>query len=108
MAGTARTIAAEEFNDEKGGPYRWGALADTDARDGQSTLHFEWADANLNLIGHDADEVPHTSTGLTCEMLFRHRTHTQALLILNTPAVVVVAPPDAAFAGPAGAAQLRA
>jgi ureidoglycolate hydrolase len=108
MAGTARVIAAEEFRAEKWSPYGWVPLPDTDARDGQSTLHFEWADAHLNLIGHDADEVPHTSTSLTCEMLFRHRTHTQALLILNTPAVVVVAPPDAAFAGPADAAQLRA
>ena len=33
-------------------------------------------DAHLNLIGHDPDEVPHSGASLTCEMLFRHRTHT--------------------------------
>src|ERR1700683_3763569 len=101
MAGTARTIAAEEFNAEKWSPYGWVPLADTDARDGQSTLHFEWADAHLNVIGHYAVDVRHPSSGLTWEMLFRHRPHAQALLILNPPAVVVVAPPNAAFAGPA-------
>jgi ureidoglycolate hydrolase len=108
MTSTARTITAEKFDAASWSPFGWVPLADTDPRDGAATLHFEWADPHLNLIGHDADEVPHTAAGLTCEMLFRHRTHTQALLVLNTPAVIVVAPAGAAFAGPDDAAQLRA
>src|SRR5260370_35957192 len=90
MAGFARTIEAEQFDATQWGPYGWVPLPDTDARDGQSTLFFEWGDAHLNLIGHDADEEPHTGAGLGCEMLFRHRTHTQALLVLYCPAVVGV------------------
>lgn len=108
MTSTARTITAEKFEAARWSPFGWVPLADTDPRDGQATLHFEWADPHLNLIGHDAAEVPSTAGGLTCEMLFRHRTHTQALLVLNTPAVIVVAPAGAAFAGPDDAAQLRA
>jgi len=76
MAGTARTIKAEKFDAEKWSPYGWVPVPDTDTRDGESTLFFEWGDAHLNLIGHDADEVPHSDASLTCEMLFRHRTHT--------------------------------
>jgi ureidoglycolate hydrolase len=108
MAGTARTIEAEKFDAAKWSPYGWVPVPDTDARDGQATLFFEWGDAHLNLIGHDADEVPHADTSLTCEMLFRHRTHTQALMVLNTPAVIAVAAADAAFAGPDDAGHVQA
>jgi ureidoglycolate hydrolase len=108
MAGFARAVAAEQFDAATWGPYGWVPLPDTDPRDGQSTLFFEWGDAHLNLIGHDADEVPHTERGLGCEMLFRHRTHTQALMVLNCPAVVVVAAPDVAFGSPRDAEHLRA
>ena len=58
-------------------------------------MFFEWNDVHLNLIGHAADEVRHTERGLVCEMLFRHLTHTQAILVLNCPAVMAVAPRDA-------------
>jgi ureidoglycolate hydrolase len=108
MTAIARTITAEKFSAAEWEPYGWVPLADTDPRDGQSTLFFEWGDAHLNLIGHDASEVPHADGALTCEMLFRHRTHTQALLVLNTQAVVVVAPAGATFAAPQDAGQLRA
>ena len=108
VAGFARTIEAERFDAARWEPYGWVPLPDTDARDGESTLFFEWGDAHLNLIGHDVDEVPHTAAGLGCEMLFRHRTHTQALMVLNCPAVVVVAPADATFIAPEDSAQLRA
>lgn len=101
------TITAGPLSDEAWAPFGWLPVDDTDPGD-VTDLHFEWADPHLNLIGHDAAEVPHTAGGLTCEMLFRHRTHTQALLVLNTPAVIVVAPAGAAFAGPDDAAQLRA
>ena len=60
-------------------------------------MTFEWADAHVNLIGHARAEVPETAGGLRCEMLFRHDTHTQALMPLNVPAVIVVAPADVEF-----------
>lgn len=108
MHHTARSIAAQQFDPAEWGPYGWVPLADTDPRDGNSRLHFEWDDAHLNLIGHAADEVPHTDGGLVCEMLFRHKTHTQALMVLNCPAVVVVAAPETSFGSPQDAGQLRA
>ena len=93
MPGTALTISARPFDPADWRPYGWVPVSDTDPRDGNSRLNFEWADAHLNLIGHDADEVPRTERGLVCQMLFRHQTHTQALMVLNCPAVAVVAPP---------------
>jgi ureidoglycolate hydrolase len=79
-------------------PFGWLPVADVDPRDGKETLTFEWADAHVNLIGHARAEVPETPAGLRCEMLFRHDTHTQALMPLNVPAVIVVAPADVEFA----------
>ena len=78
-------------------PFGWLPVADVDPRDGKETLTFEWADAHVNLIGHARAEVPETAGGLRCEMLFRHDTHTQALMPLNVPAVIVVAPADVEF-----------
>ena len=60
-------------------------------------LTFEWDDAHVNLIGHARTEVPETPNGLRCEMLFRHDTHTQSLMPLNVPAVIVVAPAAVEF-----------
>jgi ureidoglycolate hydrolase len=108
MEHTAAAITPQQFDSAEWAPYGWVPVADTDPRDGKARLEFEWSDAHLNLIGHDADEVPHTEQGLICEMVFRHRTHTQALMVLNCPAVVVVAPPDTAFGSPADAGSLRA
>jgi ureidoglycolate hydrolase len=108
MEHTAPAITALPFNPAEWAPYGWIPVPDTDPSDGSARLEFEWNDVHLNLIGHDADEVPSTGHGLICEMLFRHRTHTQALMVLNCPAVVVVAPPGAAFRSAADAAQLRA
>jgi ureidoglycolate hydrolase len=108
MEHTAAAITAQQFDPAAWAPYGWVPVPDTDSRDGEARLEFEWGDAHLNLIGHDAGEVPHTEHGLICEMLFRHRTHTQALMVLNCPAVVVVAPPDATFGSPADADRLRA
>lgn len=108
MAAVARSIDAQKFDPAEWSDYGWTAVRDTDPRDGTSRLHFEWADPHLNLIGHDAAEVPYTSRGVVCEMVYRHLTHTQALLVLNCPAIVVVAPPGAEFRGPADAEKLRA
>ena len=57
----------------------------------------------MNLIGHARNEVPETARGLRCEMLFRHDTHTQTLMPLDVPAVIVVAPAGVEFADEADA-----
>jgi ureidoglycolate hydrolase len=89
-------------------PFGWIPVADVDPRDGKETLTFEWADAHVNLIGHARAEVPETPGGLRCEMLFRHDTHTQALMPLNVPAVIVVAPAAVEFNDEAEATTVRA
>ena len=89
-------------------PFGWLPVADVDPRDGKETLTFEWADAHVNLIGHARAEVPETPRGLRCEMVFRHATHTQALMPLNVPAVIVVAPSDLEFGNPGDQATIRA
>ncbi len=108
MVTFARSIRAQPFTPVGWAEFGWTPVPDTDERDGQSRLHFEWADAHLNLIGHDREEVPYTDDGVVCQMLFRHLTHTQALLILNVPAVMVVARPGAQFGCAADAGQLHA
>src|ERR1700689_3299309 len=84
-------------------PFGWLPVADVDPRDGKETLTFEWADAHVNLIGHARAEVPETRRGLRCDMLFRHDTHTQALMPLNVQNAIVVAPAEVEFADPAQA-----
>src|ERR1700749_1173691 len=98
-----RTLTPEALTEAGWAPFVWIPVADADPRDGKETMTFEWADAHVNLIGHTLDEVPRTARGLRCEMLFRHDTHTQALMPLNVPAVIVVAPADVEFADPEGA-----
>ena len=71
-------------------------------------LEFEWLDGHLNCIGHTRDEVPWTAGGVRCELLFRHRTHTQALMPMDADSVVVVAPPGTGFTGPADLESVRA
>ena len=89
-------------------PFGWLPFLDTDPRDGESRLHFAWDDVHVNLIGHSADEIVYTERGLICEMLFRHLTHTQAILVLNCPAVMAVAPPTCTFETKDDLAQVRA
>jgi ureidoglycolate hydrolase len=79
----------------------WIPVADTDPVDGAQTLHFEWADPHLNVISHAASEIEHTEAGAPlCTVLYRHATHTQALLVLNVDAVVACAPAEVTFARP--------
>lgn len=73
-------------------PFGWLPVADTDPSDGTNTLKFEWADPHLNVIRHAYDEVEHTEYGALCDRMFRHITHTQALMPLNCDAIVAVAP----------------
>lgn len=108
MPETAMTITAQRFDPAGWAPYGWVPVPDSDPRDGRSRLEYQWDDVHLNLIGHNADEVPHTERGLVCEMLFRHRTHTQALMVLNCLSVLVVASPETTFASARDAGRLRA
>jgi ureidoglycolate hydrolase len=102
------TLDAEPLTAAAWAPFGWLPVADTDAADGRETLHFEWADPHLNVIAHHASEVEHTEHGLVCEGLYRHATHTQALMPLNCDAVVAVAPPGHAFDVTGGIEAIRA
>jgi ureidoglycolate hydrolase len=93
-----RTVVPERLTEAAWAPFGWLPVADTDPRDGQERLAFEWSDAHVNLIGHRRDEVPESEHGLLCEMLYRHDTHTQSLMPLNVPAVIAVAPAGNEFA----------
>ncbi|HMC70343.1 MAG TPA: ureidoglycolate lyase, partial [Mycobacteriales bacterium] len=89
-------------------PFGWMPVPDTDPRDGEHRLHFEWADPNLNVIAHEYDEVAHTDAGSVCAVMYRHDTHTQALMPLNVPAVVAVAPASVDFSEPDSLGAVRA
>jgi ureidoglycolate hydrolase len=93
MADTTRQIKPEILSAEAWGPFGWLPVADTDPRDGDARLEFAWSDVHANLIGHRTNEVPEVPGGLRCQVLFRHVTHTQVVMPLDVPAVVVVAPP---------------
>ncbi len=90
-------VIPEPLTEAAWAPFGWLPVADVDPRDGEQRMTFEWQDAHVNLIGHARAEVPQTDRGLRCEMLFRHDTHTQALMPLNVPAVIAVAPSAVEF-----------
>jgi ureidoglycolate hydrolase len=92
MADTPRQIEPQELSIEAWAPFGWLPVADTDPRDGDVTLEYLWQDVHVNLIGHRSDEVPAVPGGLRCDTLFRHVTHTQVVMPLDVPAVIVVAP----------------
>ncbi len=108
MAINAVRVEPEELTAENWAPFGWLPVADTDPADGKERLTFEWGDVHVNLIGHTLDEVPVITGGLRCQELFRHVTHTQAVMAMDHPAVIVVAPADADPASPAGAGSIRA
>jgi ureidoglycolate hydrolase len=104
----AATIEAVALTEEAWSPFGWLPVDDTDGRDGSHRLHYEWADPHVNKIGHTLGEVPVIPGGLRCQMLFRHVTHTQVLMVLDHPCVLGVAPPFAALDTPEDLAQIRA
>ena len=89
-------------------PYGWLPVADTDPRDGEQRLHYEWADPHVNVIGHTLDEVPVVPGGLRCEKLYRHATHTQVLMPLDHPCVLAVAAPGTEIEGPGDLGRVEA
>jgi ureidoglycolate hydrolase len=94
------TVVASPLDAEAWAPFGWLPVPDTDPSDTLQQLHFEWGDPNLNVITHTYDEVEHTDSGSICAVMFRHDTHTQALMPLNVPAVVAVAPASVDFSSP--------
>lgn len=95
MSTTIRRLTPQDLDEESWAPFGWFPVRDTDPRDGEHRLRYDWSDVHVNLIAHTRDEVPNTSSGLICQQLYRHLTHTQVLMVLNCEAVVVVAPPGA-------------
>ncbi len=101
-------ITPDPLTSEGWAPFGWLPVPDTDPSDGEGRLAFAWGDAHVNIISHRRDEVPVLEAGLRCEVLFRHATHTQALMPLDAAAVIAVAPADTDPAQPGGQSGLRA
>ena len=100
---TAEPITAAAFE-----PFGWLPVSDTDPADGARRLEFEWGDPHLNVISHGPQEVERVEAGLRCEQMFRHWSHTQALLVLDTESVVAVAPAHLDFSRPDDVRSVRA
>jgi ureidoglycolate hydrolase len=68
---------------------------------------YQWGDPHVNIIGHALSEVPTFGGGLVCQMLYRHLTHTQAIMPLDHPCVIAVAAAGLAFDNPDAAGLVR-
>lgn len=108
MGEVAARLRAVELGPEAWEPFGWLPVDDTDPRDGTHTLEFAWSDAHLNVIGHDLTEIPRGPGGLRCEVMYRHETHTQALMSLDSAAVIAVAPAAVGFSHAGDVEQVRA
>ena len=75
---TTQSLTAESWE-----PFGWLPVSDEDPSDGDNTLAFEWDDAHVNLIHHNADEITYVDGTLVFDRMYRHATHTQTLLVLN-------------------------
>jgi len=101
-------VQAEPLRADTFEPFGWLPVADTDPADGNHHLAFEWADPHVNVICHRAAEVSRFDGALRCSEMFRHDTHTQALLVLDVPSVIAVADHSVTFTGPDSASSIRA
>jgi len=108
MGGAVRQIVPKPLDGDTWAPFGWLPVDDSDPADGSHVLEFAWGDVHVNRIAHRRDEVPELPKGLRCEVLFRHATHTQVLMPLDTRAVVVVAPAELAMTGPNDIDEVRA
>lgn len=97
MSRTAREIVAEPITARAFEPFGWLPVADTDPADGRHRLEFAWGDPHVNVIRHAPEEVTRTPEGLRCDRMFRHASHTQALLVLDSDSVIAVAPASVTF-----------
>ncbi len=108
MGDAAGTVGAEPLDARAWADFGWIPVEDTDPADGAQRLTFSWSDPHLNVISHTEQEIERRGDALHCAEMYRHDTHTQALLVLNVDAVVAVAAPGTSFDGPADAARIRA
>ncbi len=102
-----RQVGPEPLTEDSWSPFGWLPVEDTDPRDGAHRLEYEWADPHVNIIGHARSEVPPAPGGLMCEMLYRHATHTQAIMPLDHRCVIAVAPAGLGFDERADADLIR-
>ncbi len=93
MADGARThrVVATPVDRESWAPFGQMPVDETDPTN-DTFIEFGWNDPNVNFIGHQYDEIPHTTDGALCDLLNRHDTATQTLMPMNMDALVVVAP----------------
>ena len=105
---SVRSVVVEPLTAEGWSPFGWLPVRDTDPTDGDQRMVFEWSDAHVNLIAHERSEVPEVNSGLRCDMLYRHDTHTQSLMPLNVPGVIAVAPAEVEFTEAGDAKLVRA
>ena len=108
MSLTARRITAQAITPSAFEPFGWLPVADSDPADGRRRLEFAWADPHVNVICHGPEEVRHGPDGLWCDRMFRHVSHTQALLVLDNDSVLAVAPAGVAFSGEDDVGSVRA
>ncbi len=92
-------------------PFGWLPVADSDPTDGAGRLEFAWADPHVNVIVHGPEEVKRARApgdAFVCDRMFRHDSHTQALLVLDHECVLAVAPPAATLVDESEIAQISA
>jgi ureidoglycolate hydrolase len=104
----AKEIVAEPITASAFEAFGWLPLADTDPEDGSRRLEFEWSDPHVNIISHAPGEIRRTAGGLRCEEMYRHLTHTQALLVLDEDSVLAVAPPGTDLSSARGLDAIKA
>jgi ureidoglycolate hydrolase len=104
----ARRVRAEPLSAEAWAPFGWLPVENTDELDRSHRLVFEWGDPHLNVISHHPDEVRRHGELLRCSDMFRHDSHTQALVVLDVPAVIAVARAATRFERPDDAEAVRA
>lgn len=101
-------VKAEPLSASGWAPFGWLPVEDTDPSDRIHQLEFEWQDAHVNVITHRSSEVVQHDGLIHCAEMYRHDTHTQALLVLDAPAVVAVAPASTRFNGALDVSSIRA
>ncbi len=101
-------VIAQPLTADAWAPFGWLPVADTDPGDGKGRLSFAWGDPHVNVIAHRADEIERRDGALVCGEMFRHDSHTQALLVLDARAVVAVAPGGHPLGAPGDAGVIRA
>jgi ureidoglycolate hydrolase len=103
-----RVLVAEPLTASAFEVFGWVPASDTDPSDGKHRLEFAWEDPHVNVISHRPDEIEHDGPRLHCDRMFRHATHTQALLVLDNQSVVAVAPSHVDFGGDEDTSTIRA